>query len=646
MLDINQISVHFAGKFLFNEIQFQVNKGDRIGLVGKNGAGKSTLLKLIAGTEMADSGTISFGKGVKVGLLRQDLEFVGGYTVWEEAKKAFEELNVLEREASQLGDELGMRTDYESEEYASVIDRLHKINERIELLGGYRIDGEIEKVLKGLGFQSKDLERQTEDFSGGWRMRIELGKLLLQKPDVLLLDEPTNHLDIESIIWLEKYLKGYPGAVLLVSHDKRFLDLVCNRTIEIQNGRIYDVKGNYSKYLIQRAEMMEQQLAAMKNQEKEIKKTEELIEKFRYKSSKAAFAQTLIKKLDKMDRIEVDETNEKTMRFSFPEAPHSGKVVLKIEDLAKSYGEKQVFSGVNFELERGEKVAFVGQNGQGKTTLARCIVDEVNDYIGTLELGYKVRIGYFAQNQAERLDDSKTLLDIMLDSANNEMRPKVRSLLGSFLFSGEDVDKKVKVLSGGERGRLALCKLLLEPYNLLILDEPTNHLDIQSKEILKQALKTFDGSIVLVSHDRDFLEGLTDKVLEFKDGIVKTFLGDLKDYMEQRSLEDLIELEKKTVEKKDKPKSNKLSREQSRELDKEIRKVQNQVGKFEREIEQIEKSIAEDDLFLADASKLEGLEDKEQFFKAYQEKNDSLETVMLNWESVVEELDKLKARRG
>ncbi len=642
MLDINQISVHFAGKFLFKEIQFQVNKGDRIGLVGKNGAGKSTLLKLIAGTEMPDEGTISFAKGTKLGLLRQDLEFESGCTVWEEAKKAFEELNRLEQQAAKYGDQLGIRTDYESEAYAEIIDNLHKINERIELLGGYRIDGEIEKVLKGLGFQSSDLDRQTTDFSGGWRMRIELGKLLLQQPEVLLLDEPTNHLDIESIIWLEKYLRGYAGAVLLVSHDKRFLDQVCNRTIEIQNGRIYDIKGNYSKYLRQREEMMEQQLAALKNQEKEIKKTEALIEKFRYKSSKASFAQSLIKRLDKMDKIDTDEMSERSMRFNFPKAPHSGKVILHIEDLAKSYGDKVIFSGVNFELERGQKVAFVGQNGQGKTTLARCVVNEVNDYVGKLELGYKAKIGYFAQNQAEKLDESKTLLDIMLDSANNEMRPKVRSLLGSFLFSGEDVDKKVKVLSGGERGRLALCKLLLEPYNLIILDEPTNHLDIQSKDILKQALKEFDGSIILVSHDRDFLEGLTDKVLEFKDGIIQEFLGDLKEYMEQRRLNDLVELEKSSKGKKKAPKKVKLNKEQSRELDKEIKKVQNQIGKIERNIDALEKAIGEDDLLLQD---MDAIENKEQFFADYQTKKDDLETVMFKWEEEQEKLDKLNAKK-
>ncbi len=645
MLDINQLSVHFAGKFLFKEIQFQVNKGDRIGLVGKNGAGKSTLLKLIAGRELPDSGTISFSKGTKLGLLRQDLEFESGCTVWEEAKKAFEELNHLSGQASKLGDDLAIRTDYESEEYTAVIENLHKINERIELLGGYRIDGEIEKVLKGLGFQSSDLDRQTTDFSGGWRMRIELGKLLLQQPEVLLLDEPTNHLDIESIMWLEKYLRGYVGAVLLVSHDKRFLDQVCNRTIEIQNGRIYDIKGNYSKYLGQREEMIEQQLAALKNQEKEIKKTEALIEKFRYKSSKASFAQSLIKRLDKMDKIEMDEMSDRSMQFHFPKAPHSGKVILRMEEVGKHYGDKEIFSGVNFELERGEKVAFVGQNGQGKTTLARCVVNEVNDYIGNLELGHMAKVGYFAQNQAEKLDENKTVLDIMLDSASNDTRPKVRALLGSFLFSGEDVDKKVKVLSGGERGRLALCKLLLEPYNLIILDEPTNHLDIQSKDILKQALQEFDGSVILVSHDRDFLEGLTDKVLEFKDGIIKEFLGDLKEYMHQRRLEDLIELEKSSKQQNVAPKKVKLNKEQNRALDKEIKKVQNQIGKMERSIDALEKAISEDDLFLQDMSKMEALENKEQFFTDYQAKKDDLDTVMTKWELKQEKLEELNAKK-
>ncbi len=645
MLDINQISVHFAGKFLFKEIQFQVNKGDRIGLVGKNGAGKSTLLKLIAGTEMPDEGTISCAKGTKLGLLRQDLEFESGCTVWEEAKKAFGELSRLLNQATSLGDQLATRTDYESDSYAEIIESLHKVNERIDLLGGYRIEGEIEKVLKGLGFQSSDLDRQTTDFSGGWRMRIELGKLLLQQPEVLLLDEPTNHLDIESIMWLEKYLRGYAGAVLLVSHDKRFLDQVCNRTIEIQNGRIYDIKGNYTKYLGQREEMIEQQLAVLRNQEKEIKKTEALIEKFRYKSSKAAFAQSLIKRLDKMDKVEMDGMSDRSMRFNFPKAPHSGKVILKIENLAKSYGDKKIFSGVKFELERGHKVAFVGQNGQGKTTLAKCIVNEVEDYTGTLELGYKAKIGYFAQNQAEKLDENKSVLDIMFDSANNETRPKVRSLLGSFLFSGEEVDKKVKVLSGGERGRLALCKMLLEPYNLIILDEPTNHLDIQSKDILKQALKEFDGSIILVSHDRDFLEGLTDKVLEFKDGVINEFLGDLKEYMDQRSLNDLVELEKSSKKKKAAPVKVKLNKEQNRELEKETKRVQNQIGKLERSINEIEKSIASDDLYLQDAEKMATIEDTTAFFAAYQAKKDELEVVMEKWEKTQEKLDEMNAKR-
>ncbi len=645
MLDINQLSVHFAGKFLFKEIQFQVNKGDRIGLVGKNGAGKSTLLKLIAGRDIPDEGTISFAKGTKLGLLRQDLEFEGGCSVWQEAKKAFEELNHLEGKAAKFGEELGIREDYESEAYANLIDDLHKVNERIEMLGGYRIDGEIEKVLKGLGFHSSDMDRQTTDFSGGWRMRIELGKLLLQQPEVLLLDEPTNHLDIESIMWLEKYLRGYSGAVLLVSHDRRFLDQVCNRTIEIQNGKIYDIKGNYSKYLVQREEMIEQQIAILKNQEKEIKKTEDLIEKFRYKSSKAAFAQSLIKRLDKMDRVEMDGMSDKTMRFHFPKAPHSGKVLLKMQGVGKSYGDKVIFSGVNFELERGQKVAFVGQNGQGKTTLAKCVVNEISDYIGKLELGHKAKIGYFAQNQAEKLDENKSLLDIMMDSANDVMRPKVRALLGSFLFSGEDVDKKVKVLSGGERGRLALCKMLLEPYNIIILDEPTNHLDLQSKDILKQALKEFDGCIILVSHDRDFLEGLTDKVLEFRDGIIKEFLGDLKEYMAQRSLNDLVELEKSSKVKKKAPVKKKLSNEQSRILDKEIKKVQNQVGKTERAINALEKDIQSDDEFMHNMEKMKSLDNKEEFFAKYQAKKDELDAIMFKWEELQEELEGLKAKK-
>ncbi len=514
MLNVHDLSVYFGGEPLFEEIGFRLNGGDKVGLIGKNGAGKSTLLKLLSREMAPDSGTVASDKTLKTGFLKQDIEFEKGRSVLEESYQAFEEIKKLEEQLEQTNVQLAERTDYESESYNQLMVDLTELTERYEILGGYNYQGETEKVLLGLGFRREDFDKLTDTFSGGWRMRIELAKLLLQNNDVLLLDEPTNHLDIESIIWLEQFLKNYLGAVVIVSHDKMFLDNVTNRTIEISLGRIYDFNKPYSKYLVQRSEMLEQQRNAQKNQEKQIQQTEKLIEKFRAKASKASMAQSLIKKLDKIERIEVDEVDSSVMKLQFPVSVVPGKVVVELKDIAKSYGQKEVLQGINLLLDRGSKTAFVGQNGQGKTTLAKIIVDELT-HEGNVKLGHNVEIGYFAQNQAEYLDGDKTVLDTMIDAANENNRSKVRDILGSFLFSGDEVEKYVKVLSGGERNRLALAKLLLQPFNVLVMDEPTNHLDIKSKNVLKQALKQFEGTLILVSHDRDFLQGLTDRVSHF-----------------------------------------------------------------------------------------------------------------------------------
>ncbi|MEM8848130.1 MAG: ABC-F family ATP-binding cassette domain-containing protein, partial [Bacteroidota bacterium] len=504
MLNVHNLSVAFGGEYLFEEIAFRLNAGDRVGLIGKNGAGKSTLLRLLSKEQEADTGSIAIEKGTQIGFLKQDIDFEQGRTVLDEAYQAFKEIKSLELELEHINQQLAERTDYESESYNQLMVDLTEVTHRYEIIGGYNYQGETEKVLQGLGFKREDFTKVTDTFSGGWRMRIELAKLLLEDNDVLLLDEPTNHLDIESIIWLEQFLKGYSGAVVIVSHDKMFLDNVTNRTIEISLGRIYDYNKPYTKYLALRGEIREQQLSAQKNQEKQIQQTERLIEKFRAKASKASMAQSLIKKLDRIDRIEVDEDDHSLMTVRFPVSVNPGKVVVTLEDLSKNYGPKEVLQHIDLLVERGSKTAFVGQNGQGKTTLAKIIVGEL-EHEGTVKLGHNVQIGYFAQNQADYLDGNKTILDTMIDAANEGNRSKVRDILGSFLFRGDDVEKYVKVLSGGERNRLALAKMLLQPFNVLIMDEPTNHLDIKSKNVLKQALQSFEGTLILVSHDREFL---------------------------------------------------------------------------------------------------------------------------------------------
>ena len=631
MLSVQNMTVSFGGETLFSDISFRLAAGDRVGLVGKNGAGKSTLLHLIAKDQEPTSGSISKEKDIRLGFLRQDIDFEKGRTVLEEAYQAFEEIKQLEAQMEQINEALVTRSDYETDSYNDLIIALNDVTERYELIGGYNYQGTTERILHGLGFQAVDFNKKTDTFSGGWRMRIELAKLLLQDNDILLLDEPTNHLDIESIIWLEEFLMKYRGAVVLVSHDKMFLDNTSNRTIEIVAGRIYDYKKPYSAYLLLREEIMTQQRAAQKNQAKEIEQTEKLIERFRAKASKAAMAQSLIKKLDKIERIEVDAEDNATMKLQFPIAQQPGKVVLQAENISKNYGAKKVLQQVNVEIGRGTKTAFVGQNGQGKSTLAKIIVNEI-DFEGNCELGHNVMLGYFAQNQAEYLDGSLSLLQTMEDAATDENRSRVRDMLGAFMFRGDDVDKKVKVLSGGERNRLALCKLLLSPFNVLVMDEPTNHLDIRSKNVLKEALKKFQGTLILISHDRDFLQGLSDRVLEFKDHKLTEYLGDIQFYLEQKKLDSLVELERvvKVKKKKEETKINDY------QLQKKIKSLQNKQSKVERTIADLEKEIKAIDFELE--VNYEATIALPNFFEGYNQKKKDLAKAMEQWEEIVEEL--------
>ena len=635
MLNIHNLSVSFGGEYLFQEIAFRLNAGDRVGLIGKNGAGKSTLLRLLSKDMEPDSGTIASEKDLKIGFLRQDIDFEMGRSVLEEAYQAFVELKQLEKQLEIINTQLAEKTDYESETYNQLIIDLNDSTHRYEILGGYNYHGDTEKILLGLGFKREDFNKKTDTFSGGWRMRVELAKLLLQNNDVLLLDEPTNHLDIESIIWLEQFLKNFPGAVVIVSHDKMFLDNVTNRTIEISLGRIYDYNKPYSKYLKLREEMKEQQRNAQKNQDREIQQAERLIEKFRAKSSKASMAQSLIKKLDKLERIEVDGDDHSVMKLRFPVSIKPGKVIAEIEGLSKNYGSKEVLKDISLLLERDSKTAFVGQNGQGKTTLAKIIVREL-EYDGNLKLGHNVQIGYFAQNQAEYLDGTKTVLDTMIDAARESNRSKVRDILGSFLFGGDDVDKYVKVLSGGERNRLALAKMLLQPFNFLVMDEPTNHLDIQSKNVLKQALKHFDGTLILVSHDRDFLQGLTNKVYEFRDKKIKEYLGDINYYLGQRSAENFREIEKK--QEIAVLKSSPERKENDYKQQKKLKSLKNKLSAVESTISGLEKDIASIDHELL--MNYDETISKPGFFDEYQKKKKDLENLMIQWENITLDLEK------
>jgi ATP-binding cassette subfamily F protein 3 len=625
------------GSDLFSGITFKLNKGDRVGLIGKNGAGKSTLLKVLSKDIESSAGTMAFDKDIQIGFLRQDIDFVAGRTILEEAYQAFEEIKEIELKLEVTNEQLATRTDYESEAYSQLIIDLTELTERYELLGGYNYQGDTEKILQGLGFQREDFDKLTDTFSGGWRMRIELAKLLLQNNDILLLDEPTNHLDIESIIWLENFLKSYAGAIVLVSHDKMFLDNVTNRTIEISLGQIYDYKKPYSQFLLLRGEIKEKQLQAQKNQEKEIKQKQLLINKFKAKASKASMAQSLMKQLDKVELIEVDQDDNATMNVRFAISKEPGKIVVEAENMSKSYGEKQVLENVDLLIERNSRIAFVGQNGQGKSTLAKMMVGDI-PFEGHLKLGHNVEIGYFAQNQSEHLPPEKTVLEIMEDAATDGNRMRVRDMLGAFLFGGDAVDKKAKVLSGGERNRLALCKLLLSPFNVLIMDEPTNHLDIASKNVLKEALKQFNGTLILVSHDRDFLQGLTSTVFGFKDKVIKEYLGDIDYFLEQHQIENLREAEKRTVVKAKKVTSKDGAHQISRDQEKELRKLKNKRSKIEAQISDLETEITKIDLELAE--NYDEVSSQPNFFENYKAKKATLESLMTDWELLEEEIEK------
>ncbi len=635
MLNIHNLSVSFGGTYLFEEVTFRLGAGDRVGLVGKNGAGKSTMLKILSGDLKPDSGSIATEKEIKMGFLRQDIDFEQGRTVLEEAYQAFEEIKRTEKRIEQINHELATRTDYESQSYSELIDELSDVTHHYEVLGGYNYVGDTEKILLGLGFKREEFNNATETFSGGWRMRIELAKLLLQSNDILLLDEPTNHLDIESIIWLESFLRNFPGVVVIVSHDKMFLDNVTNRTIEISLGKAYDFNKPYSQYLVLREEIREKQLATQKNQQKKIEETEKLIEKFRAKASKASMAQSLIKKLDKVERIEVDEDDNSVMNISFPVSQTPGRVVIEAEHVTKAYGNKTILKDISLLVERGSKIAFVGQNGQGKSTFIKAIVNEFK-YDGMIKLGHNVQLGYFAQNQAEYLDGEITLLDTMINAATDTNRSKVRDMLGAFLFRGDDVEKKVKVLSGGERNRLALCKLLLQPINVLLMDEPTNHLDIKSKNVLKAALQKYEGTLLLVSHDRDFLQGMANVVYEFKDQKIREYLGDINFFLEQRNAMNMREIEKKDVVTASASKENKSV---TYEDQKKAKSLQNRLSKIESQIKQLEIDIQNDDKALA-SNYDKHIEDA-NFFVAYNKKKQELDKLLEDWETVQLEIDSL-----
>jgi len=653
MLSANNIQLQYNDREIFKGISFLISPGDKIGLVGANGAGKSTLIKIINGDLSPDAGTVNAPKDFHIGYLPQELPFYDGRTVWEEAESAFNEIKSLEQSLNEINEQLATRNDYESEAYLQLIEDLNHFTDRYNLIGGYTYHANLERILMGLGFKPEDFHRQTSEFSGGWRMRIELAKILLQKNDLLLLDEPTNHLDINSIIWLEQFLSSYEGSILMVSHDRTFLDQITTRTVEIVKGKIFDYPVAYSKFVELRQERVALQKQELKNQDKEIKQTEQLIEKFRYKASKASFAQNLIKKLDKMDRIEIDDEDTRQISFRFPPAPRSGKVVLQARQVGKRYDEHQVFQKVTLEINRGERVAFVGQNGQGKSTLVKIIAEHLN-HEGHLELGHNVAMGYYAQEQTQYLDGNMTLLETIEEAAPEELRKKARDYLGSFLFSGEDVEKKVRVLSGGEKGRLALCKLLLHPRNLLVMDEPTNHLDMRSKEMLKNALLAFDGTLLLVSHDRHFLQELADKIYEFRNGQVHEFLGSIDEYLKTRQFDDFRQVE--AQKKEDKGKAEKehlpkgqntetLSYQERKQLDKDLRKAEKEVAQLEQDIEQLESKLQELDTKLQDPETFKELQSQSGFFEKYEKDKQRLDSLMQDWEQAEKRWQKLSVQK-
>lgn len=640
MLSVQGLGLHHSGNYLFQNVNFTIKKDDKIGLVGKNGAGKSTLLKMLTGEINFYEGNIVPEGNITIGFLKQDLDFVKGRTVWDETLQAFEQINAMKNELDEVNHQLVTRTDYESDFYENLIHRMTELNDLLMHHDAYNLEGDVEKVLLGLGFKADDFLKITDEFSGGWRMRIELAKLLLQKNDLMLLDEPTNHLDMESIIWLEEFLKDYPGAIVLVSHDKQFMTSVCNRTFDINNKKVDDYKANYTKYLELSKERKEKLTQAKKNQDAEIKQMEDNINRFRASATKASFAQSLIKKLDKIERIEIDNEDVSKFNIRFVQSIVPGKVIFEAKNLGKSYGNKQVFDKVDFFVERGDRIALLGQNGQGKTTLAKILAGEIKDYSGEWELGHNVNIGYFAQNQEEVLTPNKTVLEEAEDAATEETRPRVRDLLGSFLFQGEDVQKKTKVLSGGERNRLALCKLLLRPFNTLIMDEPTNHLDIQSKEIIKLALQKFEGTLIVISHDREFLQGLTDKIFEFRDGRMKEFLGDVNEYLEFRQKESIREVsaeKSKLQEMRNEPVVEKVVEKPVEKkpviVSKDQKNIQNKIKKIEEKISELELKIEEMEAGFAKENP------SEETLEIYKAKKEELDLALQEWEFLGTQLD-------
>jgi ATP-binding cassette, subfamily F, member 3 len=643
MISIENLSLQFGGQRIFENISLLVKPKDRIGLVGKNGAGKSTMLKLIVKEQLPDEGDIIIPPDVSVGYLPQQLNYTDTRTVLDEALTAFDVVNKLETDIQHLNTQLTERTDYESNSYMELVELLAEKNDRLNILNASNKEAITEQTLRGLGFKRSDFYRLTKEFSGGWRMRIELTKILLRSPDIFLLDEPTNHLDIESIQWLESFLANYKGSVILISHDRTFLDRVTNRTVEISLGRLFDYNTSYSKYVELRKERREQQLAAYKNQQKQIEETKDFIERFRYKATKAVQVQSRIKQLEKLDIIEIEEEDLSSMNIKFPPAPRSGRIVFETENMTKAYGDLVVLKEINFQIERGQKVAFVGKNGEGKTTLSRIIINEI-DATGDYKLGHNVKLGYFAQNQDELLDESKTALQTIEDVAIGDIRTKVRDILGAFLFRGEDVDKKVKVLSGGEKSRLSMAKLLLEPYNLLVLDEPTNHLDMRSKDILKQALLAYDGTLVVVSHDREFLDGLTDLIYEFKDQKIKEFRGGIFDFLDKKQIASLDDLtggsqKKQTKETEESTSSNKLNYIERKEFDKKIRKVERQIESIESEIEKLEAKQSEIEEKLSSGST------EQEVYDEYDKNKKKLFQLMIEWETNNSQLEKIQKQR-
>ncbi|MCC8035094.1 MAG: ABC-F family ATP-binding cassette domain-containing protein [Rikenellaceae bacterium] len=649
MISVDNLTVSFGGWDLFREVSFLVNPRDRVGLVGKNGAGKTTLLRVLTGEQPAAAGAVTRNPGVTIGYLPQQIKVADTTSLARETAKAFTEVLQLEKQIAELTKDISERSDYQSQDYEKLLHSLNDATDRYHILGGDQREAQIEKTLLGLGFRREDFDRPTGEFSGGWRMRIELAKLLLRRPDVFLLDEPTNHLDIESIQWLESYLLDYPGAVVLISHDRAFLDNVTNRTIEISLGKIYDYKASYSRYAELRAERRRQQMAAWANQQRLIEKTEEFIEKFRYKPTKSNQVQSRVKQLEKLERIEVDEEDTSRLNIKFPPAPRSGQIVAEVKEAGKSFGAKHVFSGADFVIERGEKIALVGRNGEGKTTFARMLVGQLEPTEGSIRMGHNIDTGYYAQNQDDLMDGEATVYDTLDRVAVGDIRTRLRDILGAFLFRGEDIDKKVKVLSGGEKARLAMARMMLSPHNLLVMDEPTNHMDMRSKDILKNALSKYDGTLVVVSHDREFLDGLVDKVYEFRDGAVREYLGGIWYFLEKRKLETMAQIERKDTApapassaKSDfsgPSQTGKAGYRQRKETEKQVRRVRVEIEKLEKNIAGLESQIAEWDAKMADPE-AHGIDLGDvAVFEKYNDLKRRLEVDLHEWEKASYELE-------